>query len=165
MESERVDPATPAVQSAQCPHCGSDQIRKTLLGGSAAGGIVCVIVAAVIVIPGVVIAQQIDLCSVTFASLLLLVAFVSRIAPRYKCGQCRKGFDSDAAIDLPAKGELSRWALWSFMLSWVPLLGLLLAILAVRKTRQQKGIVYGQTLAWIALVISGLANIYVFFVE
>jgi uncharacterized membrane protein YhaH (DUF805 family) len=57
---------------------------------------------------------------------------------------------------LAKERELSRCAVWSLVFFWIPVIGLLLGINAIKDIRSRPTELYGTTLAWIAVVLGAL---------
>jgi len=142
-------------KAANCPNCGSDRIKKRFFSGSKAGAIACFILGGFIAFeelsrPGG------DPLVLLLTAVFVLAGIAAITGKRYKCLDCKKPFDSDLTVDLPVRGELSRLAMYSLLLSWLPIIGLPMAIAAVRKISKSKGVLYGKKLAWVSVVINAL---------
>ena len=64
-----------------------------------------------------------------------------------------------ATAQVPGKKVLSGWAVYSLIFSWLPVIGLLVALKARKEIRSRPDALYGITIAWIALVIGALSTL------
>ncbi len=97
---------------------------------------------------GTLVGMSLVILFIPFFS-LMTIAFVDR-----------KVYDGirqrESPTPLKKRRELCRWAVWSLVFFWIPVIGLLMGIKAVRDIRSRRSELYGATLAWIALVLGAL---------
>ena len=97
---------------------------------------------------GTLVGMSLVILFIPFFS-LMTIAFVDR-----------KVYDAikqrESPTPLRTKRELCRWAVWALVFFWIPVIGLLMGIKAVREIRSRRSELYGTTLAWIALVLGAL---------